>query len=105
MRKHILLALAFIVITCFSYGTAPAQLPGGLKIPKVRKPKPSPTPAATAPPAPPNETRPAVRAKKSFFFLNHDWALPVGYVFYSPADNLLYTAFWVRGDTYNISRT
>jgi hypothetical protein len=25
--------------------------------------------------------------------------LPVGYVFYSPADNFLYTAFWVRGNT------
>lgn len=254
MRKHILLALASAVIAVFGCQIASAQFPGGLKIPKVSKPKPSPTPAEAAQPAPSNETRPAAqpqpsasaaggasaqtqtaagsgslavlknlvsvdartvtsykgdgstfswtpvikfdtngsipsgahyhavvstpagapwvemdcewvggsqsnyyqcggpnfpeekgttaagvfpfsirlrdelkgtdetlftgkvkiekapgddgtpaeRAKKSFFYPNHDWALPVGYVFYSPADNFLYTAFWVRGNTNNV---
>ncbi|HEX8459560.1 MAG TPA: hypothetical protein VF656_19865 [Pyrinomonadaceae bacterium] len=45
---------------------------------------------------------PAERAKKSFFYPNMDWALPVGYVFYGPEDNYLYTAFWVRGATYKV---
>ena len=252
MRKHILVALASVVVTTFGCQSASAQLPGGLKIPKVSKPKPSPTPVETAQPASPNETRPAAqpsasaasgataqtqtaagsgaltvlknlvsvdartvtsykgdgstyswtpvikfdtngsipsgahyhalvstpagapwvdmdckwvggsqsnyyqcggpdvpeekgttatglfpfaikirnelngtdetlftgkvkiekapgddgtpaeRAKKSFFFPNHDWALPVGYVFYSPEENYLYTSFWVRGQTYNV---
>ena len=252
VRKHILVALASVLIAGFCCQTASAQLPGGLKIPKVSKPKPTPTPAEPAQPASSNETRPAAaqpqpaassapaqpqttagsggiavlknqvsvnartvtsykgdgstfswtpdirfdtngntpsgavyyatvslpggapwvemdckwnsssqhsyyqcggpnfpedkgttatglfpfaikmrnelqgtdqtlftgkvriekapddtgtpaeRAKKSFFFPNHDWALPVGYVFYSPADNHLSTAFWVRGATYQI---
>ena len=57
MRKQILFALASIVITGFCCQNAPAQWPGGLKIPKVSKPKPSPTEAAQ--PAPSNETQPA----------------------------------------------
>ncbi|MDQ1591111.1 MAG: hypothetical protein QOG71_1738 [Pyrinomonadaceae bacterium] len=52
--------------------------------------------------APGDNGTPAERAKKSFFFPNMDWALPVGYVYYSPADNQLYTAFWVRGGTYDV---
>ena len=52
--------------------------------------------------APSDNGTPAERAKKSFFFPNMDWALPVGYVYYSPADNHLYTAFWVRGSTYKV---
>jgi hypothetical protein len=52
--------------------------------------------------APDDTGTPAERAKKSFFFPNMDWALPVGYVYYSPADNHLYTAFWVRGSTYKV---
>jgi hypothetical protein len=52
--------------------------------------------------APDDTGTPAERAKKSFFYPNMDWALPVGYVFYSPADNHLYTAFWVRGSTYKV---
>ena len=59
MRKHILLALASAVIIGVCYQTASAQLPGGLKIPKVGKPKPTPAPAAQ--PAPSNETHPAVQ--------------------------------------------
>jgi hypothetical protein len=61
VRKHILLALASAVITVFGCQTASAQFPGGLKIPKVSKPKPSPTPAGAAQPASPNETRPAAQ--------------------------------------------
>ncbi|MDX6614099.1 MAG: hypothetical protein QOD75_3285 [Blastocatellia bacterium] len=52
--------------------------------------------------APDENGTPAERAKKSFFFPNMDWALPIGYVYYSPADNHLYTAFWVRGSTYKV---
>jgi hypothetical protein len=53
--------------------------------------------------APDDTGTPAERAKKSFFYPNMDWALPVGYVYYSPADNKLYTAFWVRGSTYKVA--
>jgi hypothetical protein len=53
--------------------------------------------------APDDTGTPAERAKKSFFYPNMDWALPVGYVYYSPADNHLYTAFWVRGSTYKVA--
>ncbi|MFL6229773.1 MAG: hypothetical protein ACJ741_13460 [Pyrinomonadaceae bacterium] len=53
--------------------------------------------------APGDDGTPAERAKKSFFYPNMDWALPVGYVYYSPADNKLYTAFWVRGSTYKVA--
>jgi hypothetical protein len=44
---------------------------------------------------------PAERAKKSFFYPVHDWAMPIGYVFYGPEENYLYTSFWVRGGTTN----
>ncbi len=47
--------------------------------------------------APDDSGTPAERAKKSSFFPAQDWALPVGYVYYSPQENFLYTAFWVRG--------
>ena len=51
----------------------------------------------------PNENgTPAERAKKSFYYPVHDWALPIGYVYYAPEENYLYTSFWVRGQTYNI---
>jgi hypothetical protein len=52
--------------------------------------------------APGDDGTPAERAKKSFFYPNMDWALPIGYVYYSPADNKLFTAFWVRGSTYKV---
>jgi hypothetical protein len=52
--------------------------------------------------APGDDGTPAERAKKSFYYPGHDWALPIGYVFYSPEENYLYTSFWVRGQTYNI---
>jgi len=52
--------------------------------------------------APDENGTPAERAKKSFYYPNMDWALPIGYVYYSPADNHLYTAFWVRGSTYKV---
>jgi hypothetical protein len=52
--------------------------------------------------APGDDGTPAQRAKKSFFYPVHDWALPVGYVYYGPEENYLYTSFWVRGSTYNI---
>lgn len=47
--------------------------------------------------APDDSGTPAERSKKSSFFPVHDWAMPVGYVYYSPQENFLYTAFWVRG--------
>jgi hypothetical protein len=59
MRKHFLVALASVVIAGFCCQNAPAQLPGGLKIPKVGKPKPKPTPAETAQPSLPGESQPA----------------------------------------------
>jgi hypothetical protein len=52
--------------------------------------------------APGDDGTPAERAKKSFFYPAHDWALPIGYVYYGPEENYLYTSFWVRGNTYNI---
>jgi hypothetical protein len=52
--------------------------------------------------APGDDGTPAERARKSFFYPAHDWALPIGYVFYGPEENYLYTSFWVRGQTYNI---
>ncbi len=52
--------------------------------------------------APVDDGTPAERARKSFFYPAHDWALPIGYVFYGPEENYLYTVFWVRGNTYNI---
>jgi hypothetical protein len=52
--------------------------------------------------APNEEGTPTERAKRSFFYPVHDWALPIGYVYYGPEDNYLYTSFWVRGATYNI---
>jgi hypothetical protein len=251
MKKHLLVVAALLTLTCLGPQTAAAQLPGGLKIPKVGKPKPTPThaPVASAQPAPSNETRPAAqpaasntatqpqaaagpgavavlknlvivnartvtsykgdgstyswtpdirfdtsgnipsgaqyhaavslpngapwaemdckwvggsqsnyyqcggpdfpeergttatgvfpfaikmrnelqgtdqtlftgkvriekapgddgtpaeRARKSFFYPAHDWALPIGHVYFGPEENYLYTSFWVRGDTSNI---
>lgn len=52
--------------------------------------------------APEDNGTPAERAKKSSFYPNMDWALPIGYVYYSPADNHLSTAFWVRGSAYKV---
>ena len=52
--------------------------------------------------APGDEGTPAERAKRSFYYPVHDWALPVGYVYYAPEENYLYTSFWVRGSTNNI---
>lgn len=51
----------------------------------------------------PNEVgTPAERAKKSFYYPVHDWALPIGYLYYGSNENYLYTSFWVRGSTHNI---
>ncbi|HEX7313976.1 MAG TPA: hypothetical protein VF297_08635 [Pyrinomonadaceae bacterium] len=52
--------------------------------------------------APGDEGTPAERARRAFYYPVHDWALPVGYVYYAPEENYLYTAFWVRGSAYNI---
>lgn len=52
--------------------------------------------------APNEEGTPAERAKKSFYYPVHDWALPIGYVYQGANENYLYTSFWVRGSTYNI---
>ncbi|MDQ1559055.1 MAG: hypothetical protein QOD32_2115 [Pyrinomonadaceae bacterium] len=66
MRKHVLLALASVLIAAFCCQSVPAQLPGGLKIPKLSKPKPTPTPAeTTAQPAPSSETRTAAQPSSS----------------------------------------
>ena len=46
-------------------------------------------------------------AKKFVYFVNHDWNLPIGYVYLTPDDLKgwdrpgLNVAFWVRGDPYN----
>ena len=53
--------------------------------------------------APDDSGTPAERARKSSFFPVQDWALPVGYVYYSPLENFLYTAFWVRGTSGRIA--
>jgi hypothetical protein len=52
--------------------------------------------------APGDDGTPAERARKSFFYAVQDWAMPIGYVFYGPEDNYLYTSFWVRGSTAKI---
>jgi hypothetical protein len=69
VRRHILVALASAVVVVCCCQVAPAQLPGGLKIPKISKPKPKPTPTDVAQPsssgdsqpAPSNEPRPAAQ--------------------------------------------
>ena len=46
-------------------------------------------------------------AKKFVYFVNHDWNLPIGYVYLTPDDLRGWdrpgfnVAFWVRGDAYN----
>jgi hypothetical protein len=55
VRKHVLFALASVVIAVLGCQSAPAQLPGGLKIPKVSKPKPTLTPTESPQPAPSSE--------------------------------------------------
>lgn len=65
MRKHILIALASAVLAGFCCQSAPAQLPGGLKIPKVSKPKPTLTPTETPQPAPSSESSPAAQPPPS----------------------------------------
>jgi hypothetical protein len=52
--------------------------------------------------APGDDGTPAERARKSFYYPAHDWAMPIGYVSYGPEENYLYTSFWVRGGTNNI---
>ena len=61
MRRNLLTTLALVLLACCAIQTATAQLPGGLKIPKVSKPKPTPTPPATTQPAPSGESRPAAQ--------------------------------------------
>ena len=64
MRKHLLVALAFLALAGFGLQTASAQLPGGIpRMPRPGKPKATPTPAPTesAPPAPARETPPAAQ--------------------------------------------
>jgi hypothetical protein len=65
VSKHVLFALASVVIAVLCCQSAPAQLPGGLKIPKVSKPKPTPTPTETLQPAPSSESRPAAQPPPS----------------------------------------
>jgi hypothetical protein len=38
------------------------------------------------------------------YFINHDWNLPIGYVFVTPEGNYsdFHVAFWVRGDAYKM---
>ena len=46
-------------------------------------------------------------AKKFVYFVNHDWNLPIGYVYLTPDDLKAWdrpgfnVSFWVRGDSYN----
>ena len=59
MKKQVLVALALLTFGCLGWRTASAQWPGGLKIPKVSRPRPTPSPAGDAQPAFPAETQPA----------------------------------------------
>lgn len=52
--------------------------------------------------APGDEGTPAERARRGFYYPAHDWALPVGYVYYAPEENYLYTSFWMRGSVNNV---
>lgn len=58
MRQRLILALAFLTLAGFGFQTTWAQLPGGFpRLPKLGKPKATPTPGAQ--PAPSGETQPA----------------------------------------------
>ena len=64
MRKIAGFVGALFVVASFGLQTASAQFPGGIKIPKPLKPKPTPTPAEAAPTpaeAASGETQPAAR--------------------------------------------
>jgi hypothetical protein len=67
MKRQLLVALAFLTFACFGPRAATAQLPGGIKIPKLPKrekaqPAATPVPAESAPAAPSGETQPSTRA-------------------------------------------
>jgi hypothetical protein len=58
MKKQLLVALTLLTFACLCPRATSAQLPGGLKIPKPLRPKPTPTPAEAARPAPSEEATP-----------------------------------------------
>lgn len=60
MRKRLFIALAFLTLAGFGFQTASAQLPGGIpRIPRPGKPKATPTPAESSPPATTVQPQPA----------------------------------------------
>jgi hypothetical protein len=65
MRKQLfVVALTLLTIACLGPGAAVAQLPGGIKIPKIpkrEKAQPAPTPNESARPAPSEAATPAAR--------------------------------------------
>jgi hypothetical protein len=63
VRKHLLVALALVTFAGFVPQAAPAQLPGGIRIPRPSRPKATPasTPAGAAQPAPAEEATPAAQ--------------------------------------------
>jgi hypothetical protein len=55
-----------------------------------------------------NEIKTGKFANHFVYYVDHDWQLPIGYVYYMPDDlkgwdrPILNVAFWVRGDAYNL---
>ncbi len=68
MRKQLLVALALLTFACLVPHAAFAQLPGGIKIPKIpkrEKTQPVTTPAESAQPAPSEEATPDAQRQPS----------------------------------------
>jgi hypothetical protein len=65
VKKHILVALASVVVAGFCCGTASAQPPGGQRGTKLKKPKTATAPAGPTRPAPPGKTKPPAPAAPS----------------------------------------
>lgn len=61
MRRRLLFALVLLTLAGFGLRTASAQLPGGLRIPKPGKPKPTSSPAAQPQPTPAAAPQPAAQ--------------------------------------------
>src|ERR1041385_1150446 len=59
MRKCLFVALVFLILSGFNLPTTSAQFP--IKVPKITKPKPRPSPTESAQPAPTGDTQPATQ--------------------------------------------
>jgi hypothetical protein len=55
-----------------------------------------------------NEIKTGKFANHFVYYVDHDWNLPIGYVYYTPDElkgwerPILHVAFWVRGEAYNL---